>query len=209
MSEVNSPGTDKTGSPKKGVSPVRNVVGIVVLIAVLVIGGFEVSAKIAYTNAVNALNARALDEEKNLLSVQEAESLFGKKPDGPGIDIKENNQPFTKTTYTWQGVFLSYPLTAYYTKGASPGLHHFETEGKKFVPEPAQVVNTTNDPSVAAKTKMDRAPRKAKTEDSAPAKTTTEPIATKTTAEPVPAKTATDPVPAKTTTDPVPAKTPN
>ena len=38
---------------------------------------------------------------------------------------------FTKKTYTWKGLINSYTLTAYYTKGKSPALHHIEAEGEE------------------------------------------------------------------------------
>ena len=56
MSEENSAGTEKTGTPKKSVSPVRNVVGIVVLVVVLVVGWFEYSAKSGFNGAVTAVD---------------------------------------------------------------------------------------------------------------------------------------------------------
>jgi len=217
MSDLSSSGTEKTGSPKKRVSPVRNVIGVVVLIAVLVAGWMQYSAKSGYNATVTALNERIKDEEKGLMSVQETEILLGKAPDGPGEDIKENNQSFTKKTYTWPGLLKSYTLTAFYTKGSQPGLHHFEPEGTKYTPEPTPVPNPTAITTPSAKTPTEPLPAKTVT-DRAPAKTTTEPgpaktvtdrAPAKTTTEPVvPAKTTTEPVPAKTTTAPVPAKTP-
>ena len=47
------------------------------------------------------------------------------------------HRTFTKTTYTWRGALRSYTLAAYYTKGPGPCLHHFESEGAKYEPEPA------------------------------------------------------------------------
>jgi hypothetical protein len=225
MSEPNSPGTEKTGPAKKRVSPARYAIGVVVLIGMLVLVWVQYSAIMGYNAAVSKLDLRIKDEDKGLASVQEAENLLGKSSDGPGVDVKENNLPLTKKTYTWQGLLKSYTLTAFFTKGSEPGLHHIETEGEKYSPEVNPTVpNTTNEPPVTAKTKMERRPGMTKP-DSAPAKTSTEPVATKTdtepvatkSTEPVPAKTttepvatkSTEPVPAKTTTEPAPPKTPN
>ena len=71
------------------------------------------------------------------LRLRKPKSLLGKAPDGPGSDFAEGARTFTKTTYTWRGALRSYTLAAYYTKGPGPCLHHFESEGAKFEPEPA------------------------------------------------------------------------
>jgi len=185
MSNLSSSGTDKTGSSKKPTSPARNIIGLVVLIAVAVVGWFQYSAVLGYNAAVKALEARAKDEEKGLLSNQEAASLFGKSPDGPGSDFQDGIVTYTKKTYTWRGLLKSYTLTAFYTKGAEPGLHHYETEGEKYTP-PAPV---SSKPRTTAE-----APGRARGEGPAKA------------ADPAPAK-STDPAAPKTT-DPAPADAP-
>jgi hypothetical protein len=149
MSDLSSAGKDKPGSSKKKVSPLRNGIGLVVLATVIVCGWLQYSAKSGYSAAVAALNDRMQQEDKDLLSEQEADSLFGKSPDGPGSDFREANRSFTKKTYTWRGLLKSYTLTAFYTKAINPALHHFETEGAKLAPESnsaATVPNTINDP---------------------------------------------------------------
>jgi hypothetical protein len=137
MSEPSSSDTAKAGPPKKGVSPARHAIGLVVLVAVLIVGWLEFSAKNGYNAAVTALNARSQDEEKELMTVQEAESLLGKSPDGPETVVQDSGRTFTKKTYTWHGLIKSYPLSAFYTKSTDPRLHHFETEEAKYVPEEA------------------------------------------------------------------------
>jgi hypothetical protein len=153
MSDQSSSGKEHTGSSKKPVSPMRKFIGLVVLLAVLVIGGLEVWAKTAYTMAVKALDARSQDENQGLLAVNEAEILLGRAADGPGTDVTESLRTFTKKTYTWRGLLKSYTVTAFYTEGADPRLHHFETEGAKFVPEPQaarpQPAPATNEPTAA------------------------------------------------------------
>ena len=159
MSDLSSPGPESTGPPKphapqkvvivKPVSPVRNVIGLIVLVVVVVVGGLEVWAKMGYNSAVKSLDARSQDETKGLLAVDEAESLFRKSPDGPGIDSPETHQTFTRKTYTWRGLINSYTLTAYYTKGADPRLHHFETDGAKFQPEPITRQPNPSPPALA------------------------------------------------------------
>jgi len=209
MSDLSSSAAKPTGSPKKRVSPARNVIGLVVLLVVLAAGWFQYSAVLGYNAAVKALAARMNDEEKDLLSDQEATSLFGKSPDAPGTDVKDGTVSYTKKTYTWRGPLKSYTLTAFFTKGADPGLHHYEPEGAKYTPPPP-VSSKRNTTSAEAPGKSrGQGPTKAAapvpTKATAPVPTkTTEPAPAKTT-EPAPAKT-TEPAPAKTT-EPAPAKT--
>jgi hypothetical protein len=181
MSDPSSAANDKTGPSKKPVSPTRNAVGVVVLIAVLAVGWIQYSARSAYTAAVNALNERTQNETKGLMTVSEAATLIAKPADGPGVDVKEENATYMKQTYTWSGLLKSYTLTAYYTKGAEPGLHHYETEGAKYTPETPAAVPV---PSVDARAKTKggrRAPgtvSDTKSPDPSAAKTPTAPGAT-------------------------------
>jgi hypothetical protein len=138
MSDPDSAATGKADSPKQPISPARNIIGIVVLIAVVAYGLLEYSAKSRYNGVVKALDARAQDEDKGLMTVQEAEGILGKSPDGPGTEVKETLGDFTKKTYTWRGLLKSYTLAAYYTKGKDPLLHHFESQGAKYEPERAE-----------------------------------------------------------------------
>jgi hypothetical protein len=156
MSDPGSTSTENTGSPKKKISPARNIIGAVVLAGVVVAGFFQYSAVFAYNRAVKALDVRTQDEEKGLMEVPEVESLVGKSPDAPGSDFVDGSRTFTKTKYTWRGPLKSYTLTAYYTKGDGPCLHHFETDGATYVPEPL----ATSAPSDAIATAP--APQKAK-----------------------------------------------
>jgi hypothetical protein len=203
MSDMSSAGAEKTGSSKKKVSPARNAIGIVVLIAVVVFGWLQYSAKSGYNAAATALNGRIEDEDKGLLMVDEAERLIGKAPDGPGSDTEEGNRTFTKKTYSWPGVLKSYTLTAFYTKEANPYLHHFEA-GAKLAAEPI----------ADAKSDIIRAPVPGETPKGSRPTTARAPMLGKmpsgpkseTTAAPVPAKTADGSKP-ETTTAPVPAKT--
>jgi hypothetical protein len=216
MSVPSSPSPEQTGPPKKSVSPVRHAVGVVVLIAVLAVLYFEYTARTAFSTAVGALNARIEDEEKNLATVQEAESMLGKQADGPATDAVFNNQTFATKTYTWRGLLKSYTLVAFYTKGADPGLHHIESEGAKLAedPKPPPVVPSKSDGFRLANTKKSSTPPKKGTNsgpakaatDSAPAKTTTDSAPAKTSTDSAPAKTSTNSAPAKNNTDPAPAK---
>jgi hypothetical protein len=139
MSELSSSGTEKTG-PTKPVdvvirhptSPARNIIGLIVLIGVIGFGVYEYSAKSGFNRAVAALNARAKDENQMLLTVAEAEKLFGREPDGPAAEFKEGPWSFTTRTYTWPGLLKRYTVTAYYTKEKDSRLHHYETEGQKY-----------------------------------------------------------------------------
>jgi hypothetical protein len=136
MPDPSSSGAVNAGSGKKPISPARHAVGFVVLIAAIVWCWFEYSAISGYNAAVNALDTRLRDENKALPALPDAETLLGKSPDGPGSEVTEGHQTFTKKTYTWRGVVKSHTLTAYYTKEREPALHHFETEGAKYQPEP-------------------------------------------------------------------------
>jgi hypothetical protein len=126
----------KTDASKQPISPVRHAIGLVVLVAVLAIGWLEYSARRGYNAAVNALNERTQEEDKELMTVQEAESLLGKQPDGPATDAEDGGRVYTKKTYTWHGLIRSYPLTAFYTKEKDAHLHHFETEGAHLAAAP-------------------------------------------------------------------------
>jgi hypothetical protein len=202
MSDPGSTGTENPASTKKKVSPARNVVGIVVLVAVIIAGWFQYSAVFAYNRALKALDARTQDEEKGLVDVPEAESLVGKPADGPGSDFLEGTRTFTQTKYTWRGPLKSYTLTAYYTKGPGPCLHHFEPDGTKYVTEP--VVAPPRLDAVATAP----APEKGKGKMGKPRAQGGGQSKTKTAAagkgpEPVPPAEAPKPA---TTTDPTPAK---
>ncbi len=135
MSDPSPSPTENTGSPTKNVSPTRNLIGLIVLVVVLAAAGFQYAALIRYTIAVKALDARAVDDDKGLMTSQEADSVLGKAPDGPGSDFTEEGRNFTKKTYTWQGPLKSFTLTAVYTNGTDAFLHHFETQGEKYVPK--------------------------------------------------------------------------
>jgi hypothetical protein len=139
MSDPSSSGAVNTGSPKQPISPARHIIGLIVLAAVVAWCWFEYSALSGYNAAVTALDSRLRDENKALPPVKEAETLIGKAPDGPGSEITEGNQTFTQKTYTWRGLVKSHTLTAYYTKEQDPCLHHMETEGAKYQPEPVGI----------------------------------------------------------------------
>jgi hypothetical protein len=136
MSEEQSPAAAGPAvPPKKGVSPARNAIGLVVLIAVLVVGVMQYMAMASFNSAINALNARMEVEDKDLMTQSEAEALIGKAPDDAGSDVQLGSATYTKRTYTWKALLKPYTLTAYYTKGNAPALHHTETEGAKYEPE--------------------------------------------------------------------------
>jgi hypothetical protein len=142
MSDPSPSPTENTGSPKKKVSPTRNVIGLIALVVVLAVTGFQYAALIRYTVAVKALDARAVDDDKGLMTNQEVDSLLGKAPDGPSSDFTEEGRNFSKKTYTWQGPLKSFTLTAVYTNEAATFLHHFETQGEKYVPKWSSVKAT-------------------------------------------------------------------
>ena len=207
--------TENTGSPKKKVSLTRNLIGLIVLVVVLAVAGFQYAALIRYTVAVKALDARALDDDKGLMTNQEADSLLGKAPDGPGSDFTEEGRKFTKKTYTWQGPLKSFTLTTFYTNGAAAFLDHFEAQGEKYVPKWSSATATKTGPIRITK---GRSKKKSASAAKGDAKTATVPgkvtapaaggEPSKATAAPAPAPaTAAGPAaePPKPTTTPAPA----
>jgi hypothetical protein len=144
MSDPSTSEPSKPGSSKKPISPARKIIGAVALVALVGVAWLEYSALLGYNSAVRALQARSQDESKDLMTVEEAETLMGKSPDGPGTDLeyvvqtfKNIPQTLTKKEYTWRGVFKSHTLTAFYTQSKNASLHHFETEGAQVESEPA------------------------------------------------------------------------
>src|SRR5262249_25067077 len=125
MSEPSSVGPEKPAPPKKAVSPVRNIIGLVVLLGVLVYGGFEIAATYGFNSGVAKLAARSENENLDLMTMQEAEALLGKDADGPAVDVTQNSVNYSKKTYTWSGLLKQYTLAAYYTKEKQPHLHHY------------------------------------------------------------------------------------
>jgi hypothetical protein len=143
---------DKTSTPKKPISPARHIVGVVALVAVLGFGGLEYSQKLGYNSAVNALAKRTQSEDDNMMTVQEAETLLNKAPDGPGVDVRDGAFDLTKKTYTWSGMLKSYTLTAYYTKSKDSRMVRFETPGAALPKEPvSEVTNTGHSRAIATK----------------------------------------------------------
>lgn len=144
MSEMSSVGPEKTIPAKEPVSPVRNIVGVIVLLGVLVYGWFEVSAKWTFNAKVKALETRTADEDKGLMTVQEAEGLLGKAADGPAVDFQDGAWNFVQKSYTWRGLLKNHTLTAYYTKEKDSRLHHYETDGTKYELPSSQRPPTTS-----------------------------------------------------------------
>jgi hypothetical protein len=143
MSEPSAVGPEKSTPPKKPISPARNIIGLIILAAVLVVCWFEYSAVLGFNAAVHALETRTENEETGLATVAEAEKLLNKEADGPAEDFNDGAWHFNKKTYTWKGLLKQHTLTAYYTREQDSRLHHFETEGKKYelnANQPVQVV---------------------------------------------------------------------
>ena len=103
MSDPSPSPIENTGSPKKKVSLTRNLIGIIVLVLVLVVAGFQYAALIRYTVAMKALNARAVDDGKSLVTNQEADSLLGKcrrsrqRIHGRGSELHEEDVYLART----------------------------------------------------------------------------------------------------------------
>jgi hypothetical protein len=132
MSEPSAVGPEKTTPPKKPISPARNIIGLILLAAVLVVCWFEYSAVLGFNAAVKALETRTQNEEQGLATVAEAEKLLNREADGPAEEFTDGAWRFNKKTYTWKGLLKQHTLTAYYTREQDARLHHFETEGQKY-----------------------------------------------------------------------------
>jgi hypothetical protein len=208
MSDASSSPVERQTSSKKGVSPTRNIAGSLVLIAVLIVGAFQYYALYGFNTAVTALGARTANENAGLLTVEDTESLLGRSPDGPAVDVKDVIQTLSKQTYTWRGPIKSYTLTAYFTKGAAPGLHHYESEGAKLPEEPkvAPPAPVGERPRMPGMTKKGGGPPRAK--ESVPAKSEPVAVPAKATADAATAKNATAAEATSTPTDAGPTKAP-
>ena len=90
MSEPGTVEPEKSVPAKKPISPVRNIVGLIVLAAVVVVGVIEYSAYFGHRWAAAALKARVENDEKDLMTMQEAETLLGNSGDAPAADDKGN-----------------------------------------------------------------------------------------------------------------------
>jgi hypothetical protein len=149
MTDQSPSDTDKVTPPKKTVSPARNAVGLVALVVVLIVGGIQLSSMAAFRSAVNKLNERMEDDNKELLTQAEAEAIIGKTPDDGGTDTVEAGRVYSVKNYTWKGLLKSYTLAAYYSKEQpNARLYRIEPEGQKLEQEP---VPAQSEPPVARK----------------------------------------------------------
>jgi hypothetical protein len=147
MSEPISTATGKAGGPKKPVSPVRNIIGLVVLIGLLVVVWFEYSSYFGYRAAVSGLNKRMEDEDHGLMPLPEAEKLIAKAPDDAGTDVHDGPATYLKKDYTWKGIINTYTLSAYYTKEKEPKLHHIgDIEREATAPGPVDKTGRSRTP---------------------------------------------------------------
>lgn len=108
----------------KPVSPVRNAIAVVLLVAFSAVAYLEWSANRQSGAAIAKLNrALAKDEDGgDLLSKEQVEGMIGRGPDGPGVD----QDGALRVTYTWKGAVRKYPLTTFYTKQSPPKLLRIE-----------------------------------------------------------------------------------
>jgi hypothetical protein len=126
---MSGPNPEGAAPAKKPVSPLRNAIGLIALVAVSVIGFVEVNSKYQFSAAVTALNKRSEDENKDLMTEKETNALLGRQPDRQGVDVGEMGSVMTRKTYTWPSLTGRRVLTAYFTKQSDPRLHHYETPG--------------------------------------------------------------------------------
>jgi hypothetical protein len=106
---------------KKKVSPVRNAIGLVLVVSLSVVAYLEWDANRRSSACIRSLN-EAMASEQGLLSMKQVEGILGRKPDGPGV-TKGREVMFT---YTWRGVFRKYTLVASYTGEFQLGLLRIE-----------------------------------------------------------------------------------
>ena len=116
-------------SSKPGVSPARNIVGIVAFLALATVGFLEYRAWQQMTSAVEFLETQVPDEQdegtgevKELITVQDVENKIGEPSVAPVQTFKGE-----KRTYTWSGVFRTYNLYIYYSGGQPSGLIKYDT----------------------------------------------------------------------------------
>jgi hypothetical protein len=107
---------------KKKVSPARNAIGLVLLIALSAVAYLEWDANRRSSAGIARLSQALAKEEGDLLSMEQVEALLGRGPDGPGV--AEGRE--MKVRYTWRGVFRKYPLVAVYTNKNQPALLRIE-----------------------------------------------------------------------------------
>jgi hypothetical protein len=108
--------------PKKKVSPARNAIGLVLLVAFSAVAYKEWDANRRSNAAIFKLNQVLANNEDDLLSMEQVEGLLGRGPDGPGVAEGQEK----KVTYTWRGVFRKYPVVAVYTNKSRPALLRIE-----------------------------------------------------------------------------------
>lgn len=112
-----------TGAKKKTqVSPVRNLVGVILLLVLVPVGVIEFKAGYDYNRAVDRLNAAVGNESGDLLGQDAVEKMIGKTPDGPLVRDDGGVGNTQKATYTWRGIFKTRSFDAYYTLSKPPGL---------------------------------------------------------------------------------------
>jgi hypothetical protein len=112
---------------KTKVSPIRNVIGLILLVVLVTVAVLEFSANRGYTAAMNKLTASMPSEDDpkaELLPMTDAEKIIGKAADGPAV----KEEGLMKKTYTWRGAVRSYKLAAYYSLGAPSALVRFSNE---------------------------------------------------------------------------------
>lgn len=118
--------TQAEGSQAKAkakVSPLRNVLALLLLIALSVVAYMEWNANRQYNAASAKLDKALAKEEGDMLPQDEVEKMIGKKPDGPLVEEKG----VMKARYTWRGVFKTHGITAEYRKGEA-GLAQLSVE---------------------------------------------------------------------------------
>src|SRR4051794_13350768 len=84
---------------RKKVSPARNAIGAVLLVALSAVAYLEWDANRRAAAGTRRLNEALAREEADLLTMDQVEALLGRKPDGPGV--VEGLE--TRVVYTWRG----------------------------------------------------------------------------------------------------------
>jgi hypothetical protein len=115
--EGTAPGRAEPGLKKK-VSPVRNAIGLVLLVAFSAVAYGEWDANRRSSAGIAKLNRALANEDGDLLTMEQVEGLLGRGPDGPGVAEGQE----LKVAYTWRGVFRKYRLIAVYTNKRQPAL---------------------------------------------------------------------------------------
>jgi hypothetical protein len=110
---------------KKKVSPIRNVIGLALVVVLFAVAYLEWDANRRASASIQKLKD-AMSKEQGLLSKERVEDILGRKPDGQEVAGAEAENQYLVYTYTWKGVFRKYSVAATYSGKFQPSLLRIE-----------------------------------------------------------------------------------